>query len=177
MSKTGFRAFAAGMIVSTSVLGATYLFSNNQESSSPKEKQEISKDDVEAYLSNNGEIPIKTEEYEQLLAAKNASVQGETKAPETEQKTEEIEKTEETPKAEEPKEEKKEETVTYKVTIKEGMTTSEVSDQLEQNGIIESSGEFDQFLIKNEYHTRVQLGTFEVKKGMTFEQLADAFTR
>ncbi|WP_226667411.1 endolytic transglycosylase MltG [Metabacillus litoralis] len=176
MSKTGFRTFAAGMIFSTSVLGGTYLLSDQEQVTAKVEKKEVTKADIEAYLTNNNQMTVDTDEYEQFLAAKNAANQEEAKAKAEEQPKEE---TVEKPKTEEAKkpEEKKEEVISYKVTIKDGMTTSEVSDALELNGIIESSMEFDQFLIKNEYHTKVQLGTFEVKKGMTFDQLADAITR
>ncbi|TXC92411.1 endolytic transglycosylase MltG [Metabacillus litoralis] len=171
MSKTGFRTFAAGMILSTSVLGGTYLLSDKEQAAAKVEK-EVTEADIKTYLTNNNKMAIDTDEYEEFLASKNAADQKE------ETKVAEQPKTEEAPKEEAKKvEEKKEEVVSYKVAIKDGMTTSEVSDALELNGIIESSKEFDKFLISNDYHTKVQLGTFEVKKGMTFAQLADVITR
>ncbi|MBM7604700.1 hypothetical protein JOC75_002703 [Metabacillus crassostreae] len=172
MSKTGFRTFAAGMILSTSVLGGTYLLSDKEQAAAKVEK-EVTEADIKAYLTNNNKMAIDTDEYEEFLATKNATDKKE------DTKVVEQPKTEEAPKEEAPKEEapKEEEVVSYNVTIKDGMTTSEVSDALELNGIIESSKEFDQFLISKNYHTKVQLGTFEVKKGMTFAQLADVITR
>jgi len=171
MSKTGFQAFAAGMIVATSVLGGTYLFSGDQHTEADAEQKELSEKEVEEFLTSNQQTAISIDEYEELLATKNAEV--------TEKATEETPKEETTENAEATKEaeEKKEEVIKYKVTIKAGMTTSEVSDLLEQNAIISDSFEFDQYLIKNNYHTQVQLGTFEVQKGMTFKQLAEAITR
>ncbi len=167
MSKTGFQAFAAGMIVATSVLGGTYLFSGKQQAEADVEQKELSEKEVENFLTDKQQIAIQIDEYEELLASKNAKVVEK----ETEEAPQEVKK--DTASAEE----KKQEVIKYKVTIKAGMTTSEVSDLLEQNAIITSSKEFDQYLIKNKYHTKVQLGTFEVQKGMTFLQLAKAITR
>ena len=161
MSKTGFQAFAAGMIVATSVLGGTYLFSGNQQAEANVEQQELSQNEVEKFLTSKQQTAISIDEYEELLASKNAEVTETTENTEAAQETEE----------------KQEEVIKYSVTIKAGMTTSEVSDLLEQNAIISDSFEFDQYLIKNNYHTEVQLGTFEVQKGMTFQQLAEAITR
>ncbi|WP_175639776.1 endolytic transglycosylase MltG [Metabacillus schmidteae] len=167
MSKKGFQAFAAGMIVATSVLGGTYLLSGNQQAAEAGTEQELSENEVEKFLTSKQQTAISIDEYEELLATKNAEVTEE--APK--------EKTTDTTQATEKTEEKKEEVIKYNVTIKAGMTTSEVSDLLEQNGIISDSFEFDQYLIKNNYHTKVQLGTFEVQKGMSHNQLAEAITR
>ncbi|REJ18497.1 MAG: hypothetical protein C6W58_07030 [Bacillaceae bacterium] len=57
------------------------------------------------------------------------------------------------------------------------MTTSDVSKILEQSGIIDSASKFNQYLIKHDYHKRVQIGTFEVKKGMSYYEIAEALTR
>jgi hypothetical protein len=171
MSKSGFQAFAAGMIVATSVLGGTYFLTDHQPASADVEKKEVTEKDVESFLTSNGKISITTDEYEQLLAAKDQAVQqqGAQKAKTPTQ--------EESTAKEEPVEQKKEEVIKYKLTIKAGMTTSEISDLLEQNGIISDSFEFDQYLIKGDYHQKVQLGTFEVQKGMDFYQLANILTK
>lgn len=172
MSKTGFQAFAAGMIVATSVLGGTYLLSGTQQAEADTEQRELSENEVAKFLTSKQQTAISIDEYEELLASKNAEVteKASEEAPKKEV-TENIEATQET------EEKKKEEVIKYNVTIKAGMTTSEVSDLLEQNAIISDSFEFDQYLINNDYHTKVQLGTFEVQKGMTFKQLAEAITR
>lgn len=165
MSKIGFQTFAAGMIVATSVLGGTYLLSDKQPASADTENKEISESDVESFLTSNGKISIPTDEYEELLAVKDNAL----KQP--------IEQPEQTEKAEDKKEEEKqEEVVKYTVTVKAGMTTSEISKMLEQNGIISDSFAFDQYLIKHDFHKKIQLGSFEVQKGMDFYQLAHILT-
>ncbi|KKI88608.1 hypothetical protein WQ54_30920 [Bacillus sp. SA1-12] len=167
MSKTGFRAFAAGMIVATSVLGGTYLISDNKSASADEENKKVTQKDIESYLTSNGKIALTTGEYEELLAAKDKAVQQPAEN-NTQQK-------ESTPT--ETSEEPKKEVIKYNLVVRSGMTTSEISDLLEQNGIIDDSFNFDQFLIKGKYHQRIQLGTFAVQRGMTFQQLADALTR
>lgn len=175
MSKTGFQAFAAGMIVATSVLGGTYLLSGTQQADADTEQQELSENEVEKFLTSKQQTAISIDEYEELLASKNAEVTEKASEEAPQEKT--SENKEATQATEKAKEEPKEEVIKYNVTIKAGMTTNEVSNLLEQNAIISDSFEFDQYLIKNNYHTRVQLGTFEVQKGMTFQQLAEAITR
>ena len=163
MSKVGFQAFAAGMIVATSVLGGTYLFSDKQPASAEIEKKEISESEVESFLTSNGRISIPTDEYEELLKVKDNALK---------QPVEQPEKVEE----EKPEEEKKEEVVKYTVKVTAGMSTYEISNLLEQNGIISDSFAFDQYLIKHDFHRKIQLGSFEVRKGMDFYQLAHILT-
>jgi hypothetical protein len=162
MSKVGFQAFAAGMIVATSLLGGTYLLSDKQPTSTDIEKKEISKSEVESFLTSNGRISIPTDEYEELLAVKDNALK---------QPVEQPDKVEE-----KQPEEKKEEVVKYTVKVTAGMSTYEISNLLEQNGIISDSFAFDQYLIKHDFHRKLQLGSFEVQKGMDFYQLAHILT-
>ncbi|MDQ0233621.1 hypothetical protein [Metabacillus malikii] len=183
MSKARVQAFAAGMIVATSLLGVTYYLSDKQTDNT---KKEITEKEVDTFLTEKGKMSIDTVEYEEYLATKDTANQ-EKEPAETPKENSTPAKEETPPQAETPAKEetppqeeapeKKEEEKKYTLTISEGMTTSAVSDLLEQNGIIEDSFEFSQFLIKNNYHQRVQLGTFEVKKGMDYNQLAQAITK
>lgn len=169
MSKLGFQAFAAGMIVATSVLGGTYLLSDHQSATADSEQKEVTEKQVNQFLKSNGQVSITSEEYEELLALKKAEVVQEDS--QNQQQTETAKETGQPKEAEEKTED------VIMVTIKEGMTTSEVSDLLEQNGVIDSSFDFDQYLIRNNYHTKVQLGTFEIQKSMKFQDLAEAITK
>jgi hypothetical protein len=162
MSKVGFQAFAAGMIVATSLLGGTYFLSDKQSASADIEKKEVSESEVESFLTSNGRISIPTDEYEELLAVKDKALK---------QPVEQPEKVEE-----KQPEEKKEEVVKYTVKVTAGMSTYEISNVLEQNGIISDSFAFDQYLIKHDFHRKIQLGSFEVRKGMDWYQLAHILT-
>ncbi|MBZ5749747.1 hypothetical protein [Metabacillus rhizolycopersici] len=157
MSKVGFQAFAAGMIVATSLLGGTYFLSDKQSASADIEKKEVSESEVESFLTSNGRISIPTDEYEELLAVKDKALKQPVEQPEK-------------------VEEKQEEVVKYTVKVTAGMSTYEISNVLEQNGIISDSFAFDQYLIKHDFHRKIQLGSFEVRKGMDFYQLAHILT-
>ncbi|MCM3650472.1 hypothetical protein [Metabacillus litoralis] len=157
MSKVGFQAFAAGMIVATSLLGGTYFLSDKQSASADIEKKEVSESEVESFLTSNGRISIPTDEYEELLAVKDKALKQPVEQPEK-------------------VEEKQEEVVKYTVKVTAGMSTYEISNVLEQNGIISDSFAFDQYLIKHDFHRKIQLGSFEVRKGMDWYQLAHILT-
>ncbi|MFC0270005.1 hypothetical protein ACFFIX_00840 [Metabacillus herbersteinensis] len=168
MSKNGFQSFAAGMIAATSVLSATFFLSGNAPTADEVALQkEVTETDVKDYLAKSGQMTITNEEYETLIKAKDQAANKEQQ-----KATEKTAETEVKEQEDKPVEIKK-----YSVQIREGMTTGEVSDLLEQNGIITSAKDFNQYLIKGNYHREVQLGTFEVMQGMSFEELTEAITR
>ncbi|RKQ38015.1 hypothetical protein D8M06_03060 [Oceanobacillus halophilus] len=62
------------------------------------------------------------------------------------------------------------------MNVESGMHTSSISDLLEENKIIKESSEFNEYLIDNDYHLKVQLGEVEVSSDMSFYELAEALT-
>ncbi|MEC2076560.1 hypothetical protein [Metabacillus fastidiosus] len=164
MSKVGFQAFAAGMIVATSVMGASYFLENNQKSAEQSVQKEVTDAQVKNYLSKKGQLAISNEEYDDLKNQKEKLL--------IEQKNNQVNKTEQN--KEQPKEQEKKK---YTLMIRKGMSTSDVSNLLQANGIIASSKDFNQFLIKGNYHTKVQLGDFEVVQGMNFQQITAVITK
>ncbi|MFD2630837.1 hypothetical protein [Oceanobacillus kapialis] len=73
-------------------------------------------------------------------------------------------------------EQETEENATYTLNIKEGMASSEISSVLENNNIIDDAGEFNDYLIDNEYHLLVQIGEYELTTGMSQYEVAEAIT-
>ncbi|AIF43418.1 hypothetical protein X953_09835 [Virgibacillus sp. SK37] len=63
------------------------------------------------------------------------------------------------------------------MNIKPGMATSEISNLLEEKKIIKDSGKFDQYLEKENYSEKVQIGEFEVTSDMSFYELAEKIAR
>ncbi len=63
-----------------------------------------------------------------------------------------------------------EETITF--TVRSGASSDSISRKLKQAGMIEDANEFDNYLISNGYSGRIRVGTYELKKGMTFEEIA-----
>lgn len=169
MSKVGFQAFAAGMIVATSVMGASFFLEGNQKSAEHAVQKEVTEAQVKNYLSKKGQLAVTNEEYDDLINKREKLLS------EQQNKKNEAAQTQNPPtNNEQPKEEEKKK---YTLTIKKGMSPTEISDLLQQNGIIASSKEFNQFLIKGNYHTKVQLGNFEVVQGMSFVELAGIITK
>lgn len=59
-----------------------------------------------------------------------------------------------------------------KITVVGGMGSEQVAELLEEAGIIKDAADFDSYLNKNGYSTRIEIGTFEVNSGMTYEEIA-----
>jgi len=165
MNKRVLQAFSAGIFTSTTILTLTFYLGGYHKPAVVKEK--VTQTDVESYLADNEQVAISKQEYKEYQQLKDdAKEQNMTKQKEEDKKPKQDEK---------PVEEAKPKLIS--ITIKEGMATSEVSKLLESAGIIESSSEFTKYLIEHDYHTRVQIGTFEVREDMSFYELAEAITR
>lgn len=102
----------------------------------------------------------------------------ETEAPETEPPetknpapSESPEKTEKPEKTQNPKEP---EYVT--VTIKGGMSSIAVARALEAAGLVSSAEEFDKYLCKNGDDFAIAVGTFKIREGADFEEIAEKIT-
>jgi len=63
------------------------------------------------------------------------------------------------------------------LAIKSGMYSEEVSRILASNGIVDSSSKFNSYLIKNGYSDRISVGTYTLKQGMTYAEIARIITR
>ena len=57
-------------------------------------------------------------------------------------------------------------------TVSSGTSSDSISRKLKEAGLIEDANEFDNYLISNGYSGRIRVGTYELKKGMTFEEIA-----
>lgn len=73
--------------------------------------------------------------------------------------------------------EDKEKNKTYTLKIKSGMPSSEISDLLEENNIIDDASEFNKYLEKHNYSEKVQLGKFKVSSDMSLYEIAEAITK
>ncbi len=73
-------------------------------------------------------------------------------------------------------EKKKNEEKKYTVVVSKGEPTSQVSQDLKNNGIIANAQDFDNYLKQNNYEKYVRDGKYDVTNKMTFEQLAKKLT-
>jgi hypothetical protein len=161
MTKKGLQAFAGGMILATSVLAGTYYFSPDDKAEASKETSEITESQVKSYLESNKKVSLDRQEYEELLSSKEEALKQADEA----KKNESAE--EKSPKKE----------GTYKLTIKDGMSSADVSEILEKDGLIPSARDFNDYIIDGGYHTKVRSGEFELKYGMGFKQIVNELTR
>ena len=94
-----------------------------------------------------------------------------TEQPATKQKTMDKNTTEKTT---EQVEQKNEAVHTIVITVNRGDTSYEVCASLKRAGLIDNMEEYDTYLIENGYANRLRVGNFELKPGMTYEQIAKA---
>lgn len=169
MNKIHLRAFAFGLLLSTCILGSYYYLSGDNGTA-----RKLSNKELIAQVEDKGYKVVEEKAYEELEAK--------AKAAETSPAKEETKETEQTDTAKEEEAAKEEEQPAeavkeYKLNIISGMQSSEIATLLKDAGIITDAFDFEQYLIKTGYHTKVQLGEFVVKSDMTYEQLAKIITK
>ena len=67
---------------------------------------------------------------------------------------------------------------TGKITLQitKGMWSDAVSAALEQKGLVKNAKDFDKFLNNNGYASFIRVGTFQIPKGASYEQIATIIT-
>lgn len=63
---------------------------------------------------------------------------------------------------------------TVSVTIRSGCTSEILSDALQKVGVTDSAADLNKYIVKNGYASRIQTGTFKVKKGADHKDIAVA---
>lgn len=113
------------------------------------------------YLDSKKEVSVSRETYQQLLDYKEKALKANEDGDSKNDK-----ETSDKPKGK-----------SVKFVIKNGMSTSDVSDMLEKDGIINSSKDFNDYVIDVSYHKEIRAGKFNLKTGMTFKQIVKALTK
>ena len=57
------------------------------------------------------------------------------------------------------------------------MTSSEIAAKLAQNKIVMDEEDFAEYLIKNDYQTDIQLGSYSLTNRMSYDQIAKMITK
>lgn len=63
------------------------------------------------------------------------------------------------------------------VTISRGMYSSSVAKQFKEKGLIENAEEFDRYLCDAGYELKLRVGTYKIKKGSSYEEIAKKITK
>lgn len=163
---TGLRGFATGILLSTSILGITFLaggYSKTEESPNNEQKVEITDNDIEAYLEENELVTITKDEYDQLTQ-------------QVEKNDEENTSVDENNNPEQNETEDKEKVIKLNLTIKSGMSTGEVANTLKEAKIIDDEQKLIDYLEDNNLVTDVKAGTYEVNSDMSIGEVAKTIT-
>lgn len=165
MTKKSIQTFAAGMILATGVLAIVFFFTGKGEAAADTTTKEtlaskVTDTDVKNYLDSKKEISISRETYQQILDYKEKAL-----------------KASEGGDANDKKASDKSKGKSIKVAIKNGMSTSDISEMLEKEGVIYSSKDFNDYVIDAGYHKEIRAGKFDLKSGMTFKQIVKSLTK
>lgn len=159
------RAFSIGLFTSSILLFIVFYFLTDNG----KQTKNISTEEMITAIKADGYRVVTEEEYIAIAVNKETKPVEENK-PKTEVQ-EQVPKQPDkvSPEVNQPK--------TYTLTIVSGMPTSEISEQLQKNGIIDDPIAFNTYLEENKYSKNIQLGTFEVNNGMSNYEIAIAITK
>lgn len=173
MNRQSLRAFAFGMLFSVSAIGSYYFIF--------EDKREVNLTDEEAkeLLKSSGFEVLTAKEFEEV---KKAAIEDYAKEQEKSKEIEDKEKAEnetieENEEQEDSTDKEEEKVLTYELEIKSGMSTAEISSLLVNAGIIGDAAEFEQYLISENYNTKVQVGTFELTNKMSIDEIARIITK
>lgn len=59
-----------------------------------------------------------------------------------------------------------------KITVKGGMGSEDIAKLLADAGLVKSASDFDSFLCKNGYDSKLEVGTFELDSTMSYDEMA-----
>jgi len=149
MDRRTTRAFAFGLLLSSLILMGYQQFYGNKELNSVKEGYKSVKISDLNRLQHDADTW--KDKYNQLEKEKAASVS-----------------TKENPKQILDK---------YHLSIISGMTPDEIGKRLKTGGIIKDNKKFVQYLIDHNYHSKIQVGEYELNSTMSFTEIAKTITK
>lgn len=63
-----------------------------------------------------------------------------------------------------------------KITVERGSSSFPVCQKLQELGMIEDANDFDTYLVKNGYASRIRVGEHTLKRGMSYHDIAEAIS-
>ena len=181
------RAFAIGLFTSSLIILIVFFLVRDSQTAI----EDVNAEELIPVLEDQGYTVLSQEEYisysvngsesENDSDTNNESSDENTEQnnEDTENNTEDEEETsEEDSSNEEDAEEDSEEDSPkeYELTIETGMASSQISDILESEDIIESASDFNTYLEDNDYAINVKPGTFEITSDLSHFEIAEIIT-
>lgn len=191
--KQSVRSFAIGLFTAgILLLGGIFFFGTGGE-----KVEDLAAEDLIDLIEQKGYYVLNKEEYiaasvgdESKTASAETNSKEENSEEESSNKEKDASKDQEDEATEKAKEENSDENdsekaekeeekkkTSYTLKIEEGMASSDISSVLENNDIIDDAGEFNEYLIDNDYHLKVQIGEYELTTGMSHYEVAEAITK
>ncbi|MBR6401745.1 MAG: hypothetical protein IKS48_00010 [Eubacterium sp.] len=182
------RGIGIGIIIGALVMYSASMTFGEKKPSAKADAASVTTE-VTTKVTTEVTTAAKTEATTETKTTEVASGDDATTASDTEAVTEE--KTTEKKTTEEKTTEKKEEKTTeakteatteqtsdevVTITVEPGMGSEDVAALLKDAGLIDDAAAFDQWLIDNGYESRLSVGSFEIMRGSTNEEIAKALT-
>ncbi|GIO23128.1 endolytic transglycosylase MltG [Oceanobacillus sp. J11TS1] len=180
------RAFAVGLLTSGILLLAIYIFGNNSSGN----LEDMDPEELISTLENHGYAVLTQDEYIAYSVNQETSDENDSEAKEDseaandsdENKDEDSndEKSSENENSDdndsESSEDEESDVIDVEVTLENGMPPSNISDSLEEAGIIDDAREFNDYLEDNDLSGSVKPGTYKVDSEMSFSEIAEIIT-
>ncbi|HLR08022.1 MAG TPA: hypothetical protein VK136_02020 [Bacillota bacterium] len=166
--KQPIRSFSIGLLTAGLICLLVFYFSGGN-----KETANLSTEDMIAKLEDEGYRVFTESEY--ISMAVDSDDADETEADTDDDSA--LEDNEEDEADEDSEADDEDASVTYTLEIKSGMNSSEISELLEENDIIDDAMEFSTFLEDEDYESDVQIGEFELSSDMSFKEIAEEITK
>ncbi len=170
MSKPALRYLALGFLVSAIILAGyrSFLYQPQVADSSESDTAPLTQDEL-TYKEKYETLLAETE-----LAQLESGYVDESESTENKESAASDEAAQESSESDtEESQEDSEDVVTATVVINQGDPSSTAARQLQEQGIIEDSAEFDEFLESNNLSNLVRPGSFTVNSDMSFQEIAD----
>ncbi|WP_347552184.1 endolytic transglycosylase MltG [Pseudalkalibacillus hwajinpoensis] len=161
MSKQEAKGIAAGLLFAAILLTAYYFMFSNVTAEEGNQSTEAA---IETHLEENGMIMIKREKYEALKADKEQKAANEP-----------IEESSDTSEEADQEEESTPEKTSF--NIKEGMTSQEVAQSLQDQKLVENADDFIEILQDKGKETAIQPGEYELQTDMTASDIIGVIAR
>src|SRR5699024_3734231 len=164
------RTFSIGLFIASLLLLITFLFSN----SSLNNRANLSDDEMVEHLKDSGYRVVTESEYISLSVQHDKNKEKSTSNKEKDAEKEDKKKTSDKNEEKDKKDKKdKEKPKSYTIEIASGMAISEVTNQLENDGLIKDARKYDQYLKKHDYEKYIQLGKHKVTDDMSEQEIAE----
>ncbi|WP_078413774.1 endolytic transglycosylase MltG [Priestia abyssalis] len=144
------RSFSIGIFIATVILWRVYTYDEQQQKALPSEPS-LTEESVQEYLKEKEYMAISKHEYMKLI-----------------DKTKE-KKQQQTPEPSSPK-------ITT-IQIQEGTRAVDVANLLEQQGIVKSASEFQQYLENAQLTNKLRVGTYQITPNMSFTEITNIVTK